>query len=201
MQQKSIGRTIIKIVLLNVVFVFAIATAHAQQGRQQSASPCTLKANVQVQSTLCIGANQGTARVSAQGGTAPYTYTWGNSKGQGTLATSLRAGKHVVTVTDATGCQVIVPFEILAQKKPQISAKVQAPSGVNAANGTVTLNLNALQAPYQIFYTRYEGFQNTGRQKAVGSTLTNMPAGRYVIDVVDANGCIASVSVNLVPNN
>lgn len=46
----------------------------------------------------------GTASVVAAGGTAPYTYSWLPSGGNGATATGLSAGTYTVTVTDANGC-------------------------------------------------------------------------------------------------
>lgn len=46
----------------------------------------------------------GTASVVAAGGTAPYTYSWSPSGGNGATATGLSAGTYTVTVTDANGC-------------------------------------------------------------------------------------------------
>lgn len=51
----------------------------------------------------CPGGNNGTATVTATGGTAPYTYLW--SDGQTTAtAINLSAGTYTITVTDAKDC-------------------------------------------------------------------------------------------------
>ena len=54
----------------------------------------------------CNGANDGSATVNATGGTTPYSYQWSASAGSQTsfTATSLPAGMHTVTVTDANDC-------------------------------------------------------------------------------------------------
>ena len=47
----------------------------------------------------------GTATVSATGGTTPYTYTWSTTPAQTTAtASNLCAGTYTVTVVDASGC-------------------------------------------------------------------------------------------------
>ncbi|MBN4061927.1 gliding motility-associated C-terminal domain-containing protein [Bacteroidales bacterium AH-315-I05] len=54
----------------------------------------------------CSGANDGSAAVTASGGTSPYSYSW--SDGQtGSTATGLSAGTITVTVTDAGGCSIV----------------------------------------------------------------------------------------------
>jgi hypothetical protein len=53
----------------------------------------------------CLGGNDGSATVTATGGTAPYTYSWNTNPVQtGATASGLMAGTYTVTVTDAGGC-------------------------------------------------------------------------------------------------
>ncbi len=47
--------------------------------------------------------SNGTATVTASGGTSPYTYLWSNGASSSS-ATNLAAGTYTVTVTDANGC-------------------------------------------------------------------------------------------------
>ena len=49
------------------------------------------------------GGSDGTASVSASGGTSPYTYLWSNNATSASI-TGLTAGTYTVTVTDANGC-------------------------------------------------------------------------------------------------
>jgi hypothetical protein len=49
------------------------------------------------------GNSDGSATVTASGGTAPYLYAWSNGQ-SGQLATGLAVGEYDVTVTDALGC-------------------------------------------------------------------------------------------------
>lgn len=60
----------------------------------------------------CNSAANGTAAITATQGTLPYTYTWTNSASTGSNATDLAAGPHVVTVTDANGCNQSVTVTI-----------------------------------------------------------------------------------------
>lgn len=61
----------------------------------------------------CHGGNNGTAKVAASGGTAPYTYSWNTTPMQNAdTATNLSAGYYTVTVTDASSSSQILSFQI-----------------------------------------------------------------------------------------
>ena len=51
----------------------------------------------------CNGGSNGSAVVSASGGTAPYSYLWDNGQSNSYIS-SLSAGDYNVMVTDANGC-------------------------------------------------------------------------------------------------
>ncbi|MBS1580942.1 MAG: SprB repeat-containing protein, partial [Bacteroidetes bacterium] len=62
-------------------------------------------ANLAVTHEQCAGNNDGAITVTANGGTAPYHYSWNTGHPADTLATlTAGAGTYTVTVTDANGC-------------------------------------------------------------------------------------------------
>lgn len=71
----------------------------------------------------CKGQADGTARVSVNGGLAPYSYVWSPSpgSGQGTASVSgLSQGTYEVLITDAFGCEVKQTLVIGAEDLPEI---------------------------------------------------------------------------------
>lgn len=61
----------------------------------------------------CFGLSDGSATVVANGGNAPYSYTWNTVPAQNTAtATKLAAGNYVVTVTDNNGCSASTGVQI-----------------------------------------------------------------------------------------
>ena len=67
-------------------------------------NPGDISATCSSEDGTCSNGNLGSASVSANGGTAPYTYLW--STGATTMMISnLTAGSYSVTVTDANGCE------------------------------------------------------------------------------------------------
>ncbi len=61
----------------------------------------------------CNGEATGSARVTATGGTEPYTYLWNDDAAQTTItASGLAAGTYQATVTDAKGCSATTSVTI-----------------------------------------------------------------------------------------
>jgi len=67
--------------------------------------PTVLNATITAQTDAsCPGSSDGSATVTASGGTSPYNYSWAPSGGNNATATGLSAGTYTVTITDANGC-------------------------------------------------------------------------------------------------
>ena len=66
-------------------------------------------------STDEILGNDGTASVTASGGTAPYSYLWTPSGQTGANANGLSAGTYTVEVTDANGCTETTQVQVGSQ--------------------------------------------------------------------------------------
>lgn len=67
--------------------------------------PLALSLGISKTNITCYNGQNGTATVSASGGTSPYSYSWNTAPAQTTAtATNLGVGTYTVTVTDANGC-------------------------------------------------------------------------------------------------
>lgn len=99
--------------------------------------PSALVATAVSQTNSCLGASNGTATVSATGGTGPYSYLWNTVPAQNTAtATGLAPGDYVVTITDGNNCPKTQSFTIIE------NAAVSAPTGAatQSFNSGDTLN-------------------------------------------------------------
>jgi len=56
----------------------------------------------------------GSAKVQVTGGTAPYTYTWSTGATTDTIS-ALSSGAYIITVSDATGLSLSIPFLVNGQ--------------------------------------------------------------------------------------
>ncbi|MBN8861270.1 MAG: SprB repeat-containing protein, partial [Sphingobacteriales bacterium] len=67
--------------------------------------PSVITSSVSSQTNVsCNGGSNGSATITASGGTGPYIYSWAPSGGTAATATGLAAGPYTVTITDANAC-------------------------------------------------------------------------------------------------
>jgi hypothetical protein len=143
-------------------------------------APLVASANATPQSS--VGVNDGTAQVSASGGTGAYAYIWSNAATTASIG-GLAPGTYTATVTDANGCTTSASATVNAANcnlNVSATATNVACFGQNSAVITATAVGNA--APFQ--YLWYNGSSAT--------TIGNLPAGVYTVTVTDAQGCVAT---------
>ncbi|PZO28607.1 MAG: hypothetical protein DCE86_11910 [Flavobacteriaceae bacterium] len=129
----------------------------------------------------CNGGSNGTATVSASGGTPPYTYSWAPSGGTNAMATGLAANTYTVTVTDNNGCQITRTATVnqpAAALSGTISKTDVSCNGGN--NGTATVTATGGTTPYSYSWSPSGG---------TNATATGLAAGTYTVTVTDFNGC------------
>ncbi|MBI4930285.1 MAG: T9SS type A sorting domain-containing protein [Bacteroidetes bacterium] len=135
----------------------------------------------------CFGGNNGTASVTASGGTPPYIYVWSN--GQTTSsATGLSAGNYSVIITDANGCTAIATVIITEPATLTLVTSQTNVSCFGGSNGSATVNVSGGTPPYIHVWSN-------GQTTA---TATGLFAGTYSVTVSDANGCNATASVVII---
>lgn len=148
-----------------------------------------INSNVDV---ACFGQSTGSASVNAQGGTAPYSYSWNTAPVQTTsFATNLPAGSYTCTVTDANGCTRTTSIAI-AQPASPLAASLTGQTDVGCfglATGTATVATNGGTAPYTYAW-------NTTPVQGT-PTATDLAAGVHACTITDANGCSATVNVTI----
>jgi gliding motility-associated-like protein len=131
----------------------------------------------------CFGVCDGTATVSAAGGTGLLSYVWNNPSAQtSATATGLCAGNWKVTITDGNACSTIDSSTIITQ-----------PDSVSISTSTTT-NLHCFSSndgsitPTVIGGTPFYTFAWT--PSGGNSTTANaLAAGTYTLTVQDQKGC------------
>ncbi|HRF82354.1 MAG TPA: SprB repeat-containing protein, partial [Flavobacteriales bacterium] len=158
------------------------------------AEPDPIIANLSTTPVTCFGDCDGTATVGPTGGVPPFTYLWDPqpTNGQNTpLAEGLCAGPGEVTITDDSGCSILVPFLILSPTQLTATA-VSTPVTCNGecdATIVITAQGGVLDYTYNWSPEPPNG-QGT-------NTVTELCSGTWTCLVTDANGCTTTVVVEI----
>ena len=151
----------------------------------------------------CSGAANGIINVTVSSGTtvittgpASYTNTTGVASGNNNFSLSgLAPGTYTIT-TSASSDGALAPCSqvltvIITQPTvlviPAANVSSTSNSCFGASNGTISVSATGGTAPYT--YTISPAVNTTG---AISGIFTGLPAGTYVVTVVDNNGCTAS---------
>jgi gliding motility-associated-like protein len=130
---------------------------------------------------LCEGEATGTASALAQGGTAPYSYSWNTLPVKTTVtANGLTAGTYSVRVTDANGCTATAPVTIVALNSLPTAAFTSSQSGLNTWT-FVNTSVNA---------TSYAWDFGDGQASTIANPIHVYEApGTYTVKLTVANSC------------
>ncbi len=130
----------------------------------------------------CFGAADGTATVSATGGTSPYTYAWSPTGGTAATAANLTAGTYTIAVTDAIGC-VSVETVTIGEPSQIVLTESITDEDCGQSNGAVSVSATGGAGNYTYLWS-------PGGETTTG--LSNVTAGNYTIAVTDQDGCSTS---------
>lgn len=139
----------------------------------------------------CTGVDDGTASVSASGGTAPLEYSLdGGGFQAGSSFSGIAPGDHTITIRDAALCTTDVDFTI------GVGADITAISNVDDTNcngestGSITITPSGGAVPYS--------YSLDGGTPQSSSVFADLAAGTYEVTVFDDNGCSVVVSTIVV---
>ncbi|MCB7481456.1 LamG-like jellyroll fold domain-containing protein [Christiangramia sediminis] len=141
----------------------------------------------------CFGENNGTATVTAQGGTGDYTYLWDNGQTTQT-ATNLAPGTHTVTISDANECSKERTVTVSQPTELKITGFLTTETtSFGSATGTATAQVSGGTPGYTFAWTG--GPSNISK---TGQTARDLPAGTYTVTVTDSNQCTATEQIEVV---
>jgi hypothetical protein len=145
--------------------------------------PSMLTANANGTNVSCNGGNNGTASITADGGTLSYSYSWSNG---GTTASisNLTSGLYTVTVTDGNGCTKSASYQVTEPTVLTANGNGTNVSCYSGSNGTATVTAGGGTLPYSYLWS------NGGTT----ASISNLTAGLYTVTVTDGNGCTKTAS-------
>lgn len=135
---------------------------------------------------LCFGGNNGSATVTATGGTSPYVYAWSGG-GSGATITNKPAGNYTVTVSDAHQCSSTASANI----GQPLSAISLTPNATDAACGQPNGSVSVIASGGA------GGFTYSWNTGATSQTVSNLASGNYTVTVKDANNCSSTTSMTI----
>ncbi|MGM0478112.1 MAG: T9SS type A sorting domain-containing protein [Bacteroidota bacterium] len=137
----------------------------------------------------CPGGDDGTATITPNDGTPPYSYLWSASAGNQTTqtATNLSTGQHCVTVTDDQGEQDNYCIYVPSPDPFAVNQFVSAGDG--NCDGSIQLLVEGGEAPYT--------FDWSHSATASGMSQFDLCAGDYTVTITDDSGCDTTLTIEL----
>lgn len=151
--------------------------------KEQLNAICLIETAIQ-----CTNSNNGSIKVSASGGTRPYTYQWSVKGATGSSINGLSAGNYEVTVTDKLQTSTVASIQLSAPDPITVEL---------VSNNRVT---NPENPDGSVYVKVGGGAGNYTYQWSNGLTtqnLTSARSGQYNLNVKDKNGCMASATFNV----
>ena len=143
-------------------------------------SPEALNGRIEsVKDILCYGYDNGEINLTVTGGKAPYSYHWSNEAKTEDLK-GVTSGRYSVLITDAAGCQEIIPAEI--QEKPLIVRWVDDINNIKCSGettGSIDINVSGGVPPYSYQWSNGQTTED----------IKNLKAGDYEVVVKDSKAC------------
>lgn len=141
----------------------------------------TLAAN-DVINNMCFGESEGSATISASGGTGMYSYNWSNG-GTNQTENNLPAGDYTITVTDESNCTGEISIEITEPAAFEANETLMDITCNGAENGSI--QLNATGGTGELSYV-----WNTGD---TGDAITDLIPGIFSVTITDEIGCSGEI--------
>lgn len=129
----------------------------------------------------CFDIPDGALELTLSGGVPPYSLLWNNGSSSAQLQ-HLGAGTYRCTVTDASGCTLLIQAELLAPEPLSAAIQFDKPGcdGLNSGAIRVVTTAGGV-APYAYSLSGYGFGDNT--------EFLDLLPGQYTLTVRDANGC------------
>lgn len=137
----------------------------------------------------CHDSDDGSASVIGNGGVPPYSYEWSNN-GSGRAISNLASGTYEVTIRDTIGCAVMKEFVMIEPDPLVFIVDFIDPTCDGYDTGIIQVaSISGGTVPYS--------FALDNNPYDVSDTYLNLGSGSYDFTVLDANGCQADTTNDL----
>lgn len=171
--------------------VFVTDQNNCQNAQTSNLSnPSPIATPITQSNVTCFNGNNGSATVSASGGTGNFFYSWSNGL-TGAMASFLTAGAYTVFVTDGNNCTTAQNVNITQPAAINATFSTNPISCNGGNNGSITVIPSGGTGTFSYSW-------NNGQTSA---TAIGLVAGNYSVLLTDANNCTQIQSVNLAQPN
>ncbi len=147
----------------------------------------------------CSDTFDGSIEVSITNGTAPFGYSWTGPNGFISTdedISGLESGTYCLAVTDSEGCTSEACFTIDAPSELDYALTTSDFNGfaiqcAGSATGSIDVQGLGGTSPYSYSWTGPNGFISDQ------SSIQNLVAGTYCVEIEDQNGCMANTCIDL----
>jgi hypothetical protein len=170
-----IGNPVIQIDTLNALYTITVRDTPSVSLVSSSNAGC--------------GLTNGTATVSASGGTPPYSFSWSDGQ-NGATAMGLAAGFYFVDAVDMEGCTGRFSVSIQNAGAPSVAldpVSITMLDCFGGSNGLLELDISGGSPPFSYSWS-------TG---ATTAFLSGLSAGSYSVAVTDNNNCTSNFSATI----
>jgi hypothetical protein len=139
------------------------------------------------------GRADGTANVSASGGTGMLSINWSNGQ-SGVTATNLMAGVYSVTATDENNCIADIQDIIITETPPVTLGLLNLSNSLcEEGNGEITISAAFAPGPFTFNWSHDADLNSP--------TASDLSSGEYFVTVTDGNNCSAELfaTILLIP--
>ncbi|MCH2258996.1 MAG: SprB repeat-containing protein, partial [Alteromonas sp.] len=172
------------------VIVTDVNTCQSTSNTITVSEPTALSLIITTTPTTCSGTCDAQATATVTGGTGAYAYLWDDALSQITAnAAGLCAQTYNVTVTDDNGC-TITDATTISTPNPILIDSTVVNANCGQADGQACVIASGGTPTYSYLWP--DGSTN--------SCNTGLLAGTYIVQIMDNNGCIELISVEVGDN-
>ena len=149
-----------------------------------------IKVNATIINTTCDASN-GSIKVEASGGTAPYSFEWSSNARTASL-NKLAAGSYSLVVKDQNGCSQKFSFKVGVdpeETQHDVISNLQNAS-CTGNDGKIALKVNGNNDPYRFVW----------KHGITGPNLNHLQEGKYQVTITDVHGCYMEAEYTISQN-
>ncbi len=145
----------------------------------------------------CPGESNASVSLKVSGGSGDYIYTWSHDPNlQSSIASNLKAGSYLVTISDKSGCgslkhEIVIADPSAMRLTRELQILPTTCAGVN--DGGFRAKISGGVPPYSV-----EGFNSTWNGEEL--EVKNLSSGNFSLFILDSKGCSLPVS-GIIPEN